>query len=111
MEATSWRSMAVLLCSLALILSCASAGPPPASSSCTATTDDCKAGKCKGWVTVKFDISPNGTVRKPRILRSCPPGYFDSHVLDRLSSWKYHPSPNGKRGVVVSLDFELPAAP
>lgn len=44
-----------------------------------------------GYVKIEFDVLPDGTVRRLRILESSPPGVFDQAVLTAAESWQYHP--------------------
>ena len=45
----------------------------------------------EGVVTVEFTITKDGTVKDPVIIKSEPPGVFDSAVLKVINKWKFNP--------------------
>ncbi len=67
----------------------------------------------EGEVTVEFDIGADGSVENIRVVRSDPPGMFDSYVINAVQKWRYRPRMvNGeaqpRRNVYANLKFELP---
>lgn len=66
----------------------------------------------EGWVRLRFDISPTGTVDNPVVIEAHPPGVFERAVLKAIKGWKYRPMiRNGvavrRGGVKVRLTFKL----
>ncbi len=45
--------------------------------------------RVQGWLTVHFEVYPNGLVRNPRIIDSFPEGAFDKAGIHALSKWKF----------------------
>ena len=45
--------------------------------------------RVQGWVTIHFEVYPNGLVRNPRIIDSFPEGAFDQVGIHALSKWKF----------------------
>lgn len=91
--------VAWLAIGVAVLSSCSAAGGP-------APTPHDRAG----WVVLEFDIDPQGAVKNPRVVRSEPPGVFDSIALATIVKWRYEPPiENGKavwrRKTQVVLEF------
>lgn len=68
----------------------------------------------EGWVKLKFDVMPNGTVGNIQILDAQPKRIFNRAAKRALAKWKYSPSfENGtaiaQTGLEVVLDFTLTA--
>ncbi|MGF1509918.1 MAG: TonB family protein [Myxococcota bacterium] len=66
----------------------------------------------EGYVTIKFTITPRGTVDDMQVLDSQPPGQFDRAALKALSRWRYDPklvdgTPVARPNQRVTLKFEL----
>lgn len=65
----------------------------------------------EGFVVLRFIVTETGSVADPEILRSEPPGVFDSAALRAVRRWKYQPQiRDGKPTRVVSITkigFEL----
>lgn len=66
----------------------------------------------EGWVILKFDITPAGTVDNVKILQSQPRRVFDSAARRALLKWKYKPKFMGGKPVSqsdnkVKIDFRL----
>ncbi len=45
--------------------------------------------RVQGWLTIHFEVYPNGLVRNPRIVDSFPEGAFDKAGMHALSKWKF----------------------
>lgn len=66
----------------------------------------------EGWVLLKFDISPAGTVGNIQILGSKPSRIFDRAAVRALRKWKYRPKmedgkPIEQKNLKIKLDFTL----
>ena len=66
----------------------------------------------EGWVLLKFDISPAGTVGNIQILGSKPSRIFDRAAVRALRKWKYRPKmedgkPIEQKNLKIQLDFTL----
>ena len=66
----------------------------------------------EGWVLLKFDISPAGTVGNIEILGSKPGRIFDRAAIRALRKWKYRPKmedgkPVEQKNLKIKLDFTL----
>lgn len=66
----------------------------------------------EGWVLLKFDISPAGTVSNIEILGSQPSRIFDRVAVRALRKWKYRPKmeegkPVEQKNLKIKLDFTL----
>ena len=66
----------------------------------------------EGWVLLKFDISPAGTVDNIEILGSKPSRIFDRAAVRALRKWKYRPKmedgkPVEQKNLKIKLDFTL----
>jgi protein TonB len=44
-----------------------------------------------GWVTVEFTITPDGSVRDPRVLDAEPARVFNREALRAILKWKFKP--------------------
>ena len=67
----------------------------------------------EGWVTLRFTITPVGTVSDVSVIKARPPSVFDREAVRAVRKWRYNPKLEG--GVAVSrpnqtvkLEFELP---
>ena len=100
-----------MICTLALSLACASPPDeaPPSSPAdgpaCVVHSGSCDPATCAGWVELEFDVSKDGAVLDPRVVRSCPAGLFDASALEEAAGWSYGPRLNTRRGVRVRLDY------
>ena len=66
----------------------------------------------QGWVRLRFDISPGGTVDNPVVVESHPPGVFERTVFRAIRDWKYRPMIRDgvavrRKGVQIKLTFKL----
>lgn len=53
--------------------------------------------KKEGYVTMRFTINPDGTVRKVQVIKSAPKKLFDQAAVRALKKWKFKPKlVNGK---------------
>src|SRR5262245_61949414 len=105
---TSWRTSGLQFAATLGLLACSSPGsqlltssapplpvaPPPPP--CNVTIDQCQQKRCHGYVHVKYDIEPDGSVTNQRVTASCPEGYFDRAALEAVSDWKYDPTSNAR---------------
>jgi TonB family protein len=97
--------------SLALVVACASsteeASPPlpPDGTACVVHSGSCDPASCAGWVELEFDVSKDGEVLNPHVVRSCPAGRFDASALEEASRWNYGPRLNTRRGMRIRLDY------
>ena len=72
-------------------------------------------GRGNGWVLVRFNISPAGTVTNAAVIDAKPRGVFDKNALRAIERWRYRPAVvDGRaverRGLQVRLVFELEQA-
>lgn len=72
-------------------------------------------GRGDGWVLVRFNISPAGTVTNAAVVEAKPRGIFDKNALRAIERWRYRPAVvDGRaverRGLQVRLIFELEQA-
>jgi TonB family protein len=72
-------------------------------------------GRGDGWVLLRFNISPAGTVTDAAIIDAKPRGIFDKNALRAIERWRYRPAVvDGRaverRGLQVRLVFELEQA-
>lgn len=68
--------------------------------------------RIEGWVLLRFNITPVGTVKDARVIDSNPKAIFDETSVKAVMRWKYNPKiENGvaveRRGVEVILRFNL----
>lgn len=48
--------------------------------------------KIEGYVTLEFEIEPDGTVNNPRIVAADPPRVFNQDALRAITRWKFKPT-------------------
>ena len=64
-----------------------------------------------GWVEIEFTIEPDGSVSRPKVIASHPPGIFDRNAIRAIYKWKFKPRiVDGKavaRRATQRLDFNL----
>ncbi|MGB5344625.1 MAG: TonB family protein, partial [Woeseia sp.] len=65
----------------------------------------------EGFVVMRFIVTETGSVADPEVLRSEPPGVFDSAAMRAVLRWKYQPQiRDGKPARVISItkiNFEI----
>jgi protein TonB len=66
----------------------------------------------EGWVQMKFDITPQGTVENVEVVKSQPRRIFNQAAKRALLKWKYRPKiiegkPVAQPQQYVQLDFKL----
>lgn len=66
----------------------------------------------EGHVTIRFTISPSGSVVDATVIDSAPPGVFDRAALKAIRRWRYDPKlvdgkPVARPNQKVTLTFEL----
>jgi protein TonB len=66
----------------------------------------------EGWITFRFTVATDGSVKDIAILDAQPPRIWDSATLRAVSSWKYQPAIQDGRaveqvGVTVTYRYEL----
>lgn len=71
-----------------------------------------RARGIEGWVTVRFDVGPDGSTRNIQVVAARPEGVFDRATERAVAGWKYSPKiQDGKRverkGLEVRLEFSL----
>jgi len=71
-----------------------------------------KARRIEGWITVRFTVAIDGSVKDIAILDSQPRRIWDSATIRAVANWKYQPAvhdgrPVEQRGVMVTYTFEL----
>jgi len=60
--------------------------------------------KIEGFVLLRFTVTESGAVAEPEVIRSEPPGVFDSSALRSIRRWKYQPQlVAGKPVSVISV--------
>ena len=57
--------------------------------------------KVEGFVLLRFTVTESGAVADPEVIRSDPPGVFDSSALRSIRRWKYQPQLVGGKPVSV----------
>jgi TonB family protein len=94
-----------LMLVIAVLFGCSHASVHPAQQ--TPTAPECPAAPKRGWVDLRFDVSANGEVVDPTIVRMCPAGYFDETTLkEAVRAWKYQPTGTVQRDVRVHFSFD-----
>ncbi len=73
--------------------------------------ENCRSYNAEGYVTVQFDVTPEGNVVNARIVESAD-RCFNRTVIATVSKWKYPPAYQGDRpvmryGVVEVFNFQL----
>ena len=68
--------------------------------------------RIEGWVTFRFTVAMDGSVKDVAIVESHPPRIWDSATLRAVSSWKYQPAtvdgrPVEQRDMMATYRFEL----
>jgi len=68
-----------------------------------------------GWVIVRFDVSPAGSVVNARVVDASPRGVFEKSALRAIERWRYRPAvvegrTVERRGLHVRLSFVLEEA-
>lgn len=71
-----------------------------------------KAAGIEGYVTVRYDVSAQGTVVNLRVVEAEPVGVFDAAALAAIGQWRFRPPTVDGRSVelrdrVSTLRFEL----
>ena len=66
----------------------------------------------EGWVQMKFDITPQGTVENVSVIKAKPRRIFNQNAKRALLKWKYRPKivegkPVAQPGQYVQLDFKI----
>ncbi len=74
--------------------------------------EQAKARGIEGWITFRFNVAVDGSVRDVAIVDSEPPRLWDSATIRAVSNWKYQPAiKDGKAveqvGVTVTYRYEL----
>lgn len=68
--------------------------------------------KQEGWVKIKFDITPQGTVDDPYIIESQPPKVFDRAAIEAILKFKFKPRIIENKAVTATvtqiIEFALP---
>ncbi len=73
--------------------------------------ENCRSKNAEGYVTVQFDVTPEGSVVNARVIESAN-SCFNRTVIATVSKWKYPPSTRGGRatmryGLVEVFHFQL----
>jgi len=66
----------------------------------------------EGWVTFRFTVAVDGSVKDVAIVESQPPRVWDRATLRAVASWKYQPATKDgraveQRGMMATYRFEL----
>jgi protein TonB len=66
----------------------------------------------EGWVDVRFNVAPDGSVKDPVVVDADPKRIFDRAAVQAVKSWKYNPKiedgrPVERRGLKVRIRFQL----
>ena len=66
----------------------------------------------EGWVLVRFDVTPRGTISNAKVVRSEPPRIFDRSALQAVVKWRYKPRMEGgkavsRKGLSTRFDYNL----
>lgn len=68
--------------------------------------------KQEGWVKIKFDITPQGTVDDPYVIESQPPKVFDRAAIEAIIKFKFKPRIVDGKAVTATatqtIEFNLP---
>jgi len=68
---------------------------------------DAAAKGVTGSVVLKYDINADGTISNISIVEANPKWVFETSAKESLSQWRYAPSDNGYKDILVQLDFAL----
>lgn len=71
-----------------------------------------KAAGIEGRVTVRYDVTVQGTVVNPRVIEAVPAGVFEEAALTTVAQWRFRPPvvdgrPASLSDRVSTLRFEL----
>lgn len=65
----------------------------------------------QGVVTIEFIVTPEGTVRDPKVIRAEPPGVFDDAAREGVLRWKFKPKVVDGRAITrrarLDINFKL----
>jgi protein TonB len=78
--------------------------------------DGAKNSGIEGWITFRFTVAADGSVKDIEIVDAEPQRVWDSATIRAVSGWKYQPAirdgkPVEQRGVTVTYRFELDRCP
>ena len=73
---------------------------------------EAKEAGVEGHVTLRYDVSSQGTVVNPRVIEAVPSGVFEAAALRAVAQWRFRPPVVDGRKValrdrVSTLRFEL----
>ena len=71
-----------------------------------------RAAKIEGYVRVRYDVAPDGSVANPRVVESVPVGVFEEAALTAVGQWRFRPPVVDGRQVALfdrlsTLEFQL----
>ena len=61
----------------------------------------------KGYASVQFDVTSEGTVQNARIIESEPAGFFDRSALRAIAQWQYVPPVDNDGNSVTVCDQSM----
>ena len=73
---------------------------------------EARSAAIEGQVTVRYDVSVEGTVMNARVVEAEPDGVFDRAALEAVAQWRFRPPAVDGRNVVLrdrvsTLEFRL----
>lgn len=71
-----------------------------------AYTEDARAGKVQGPVTLMVDIGPDGVARNFQVVRSLEPG-LDQKAIEAVQQWQFKPGTKDGQPVTVRATIEV----
>lgn len=61
--------------------------------------------KIDGWVLLAFEVRPNGTVGKVRVMDASPRGVFEPYAIDAIKGWRYTPFTGNSKFLSQKISF------
>ena len=68
--------------------------------------------RIEGWVKLRYDVTPIGTVENAKVLASRPVGVFEKSALQAVYKWRFKPKtlegkPIPQKNLQITMDFKL----
>lgn len=61
--------------------------------------------KISGWVLLAFEVKPDGTIGKVRVMDASPRGVFEPYAVDALKGWRYTPFNGSSKFLSQKIEF------
>jgi len=65
-----------------------------------------KIRKKEGYVQLQFQITKDGEVIEPTVIKSQPKGYFEDAAINAIKRWRFNPSDSSKNAT-ITFNFRL----